>query len=73
VFNSGLTDEQKAERLAELDAQQLELERFEELFIEQAECDGVVIARRADADPRAVLGVDVIEPQPVEPAVMEAA
>jgi hypothetical protein len=38
-------------------AERLALERLEEKLIEQAETAGMVIARRPDADPRAVLGL----------------
>jgi hypothetical protein len=53
-----LCDEERAEREAALLLAILEAERVEESFIEQAEAvAGQTIARRPDADPRAVLGL----------------
>ena len=43
--------------LAEIDQQMLALERSEEVMIEEAEAAGIRIARRVDADPRAILGI----------------
>jgi hypothetical protein len=54
----GLPAEGHAEKIAELEAQLLEAEREEETFIEQARAAGMRIARRPDADPRAVLAVE---------------
>jgi hypothetical protein len=53
--SAALTDEERAAREAELRAQLLELERAEEVLVELAERDGTQVARRPDADPRAVL------------------
>ncbi len=53
-----LTDEQREKAFADLAAQRLELERIEETLISTAEIDGRIIARRADADPRAILGIE---------------
>jgi hypothetical protein len=36
-----------------------QLERSEELLIQQGEEDGIIIVRRFDADPAAILGVVV--------------
>jgi hypothetical protein len=54
----GLPKEGRAEKVAELEAQLLAAERAEEEFVEQAREAGLKVARRADADPRAVLGVE---------------
>jgi hypothetical protein len=51
----GLPQEERAARLAEIDRQLLALEISEEAMIEEAEAAGIRIARRVDADPRAVL------------------
>lgn len=51
---AALTDEAREAKEQELLASILRLEREEEFFLEQ--CHGEVI-RRADADPRAVLGI----------------
>jgi len=52
----GLPAAERPERLAELDAEVLDLERQEEELIEATERDGRPIARRGDAAPEAVLG-----------------
>jgi hypothetical protein len=52
----GLPQEERAARLKEIDQQLLALEMSEEAMIEEAEAAGIRIARRVDADPRAVLG-----------------
>lgn len=51
---NALTDEQRAARIAELEAETLAIERIEESLIEQA---GGQVARRGDADVRAALGL----------------
>lgn len=53
----GITATERAAQIAEIEAQLLELERAEEALIEASEAAGLPIARRGDADPRAVLGV----------------
>jgi hypothetical protein len=50
-------------RIAELDAQLLELEQREEALIERAHGDGIDILRRPDAAPAAVLGVVIAQAQ----------
>jgi hypothetical protein len=55
--DAALSDEQRAEREAALLHGILEAERIEEALIEQTELAGQPIARRPDADPRAVLGL----------------
>jgi hypothetical protein len=56
----GLTRDERAAQLETLRAQLLDLERAEESAIQRAKEEGTVIARRGDADPRAVLGVRFI-------------
>jgi hypothetical protein len=55
-------------RVAELAANLLELERAEESLIDAALAEGVDIMRRADADPRAVLGIAVAAKQRAQAA-----
>jgi hypothetical protein len=50
---------EQIQRAAKLAEQLLELERQEEALIEMAASDGLDVMRRADADPRAVLGIAV--------------
>jgi hypothetical protein len=57
-FSLGHRERKQRLRLAEMDL--FQLERSEELLIQQGEEDGVVIARRFDADPAAVLGVVIV-------------
>jgi hypothetical protein len=52
----GLPAAQRTQQLAALDDQVLELELSEEQLVEQLEASGAGVARRPDADPRAVLG-----------------
>lgn len=54
----------RAERVAETAAEILKLERREEALIRQARAAGLPIARRPDADPRAVLGLGPTAPAP---------
>ncbi|QCL72138.1 MULTISPECIES: hypothetical protein [Agrobacterium] len=51
----GLTDAERAKRLADLDQSLLNAELSEEALIREAETSGITVNRRADADPRAVL------------------
>ena len=53
----GLPRDERAARLTEIDEQVLALEISEEAMIEAAEAAGIRIARRVDADPRAILGI----------------
>jgi hypothetical protein len=55
---------QRAERERELAEQMLELERTEEALIEAAADDAIEIARRGNADPRAVLSLANALPAP---------
>jgi hypothetical protein len=50
---------ERAGRIADLEAQILRAERTEESFVEQAERVGEYIARRPDANPLAILGLQV--------------
>jgi hypothetical protein len=59
-----LNDEDRSLRLIELANAQLKLEREEEGFICQAAEAGIEIARRKNADPRAVLGLSSEMPAP---------
>jgi hypothetical protein len=53
-----LTLAEKTERSADLNRQLVQLQRQEEAAIEKALQAGVVVARRPEADPRAVLGIE---------------
>lgn len=59
-IEGALTDEQREQRLTKLRAELLRLERIEEALLERAEAEGRQVARRPDADARAVLGIDVV-------------
>ena len=52
-----LTDDAREQRLSEISAKRLEMERLEEAAIVAAEQQGQVIARRREIDPRALLEV----------------
>jgi hypothetical protein len=52
-----LSDERREERIAEINARRLDIERQEEAAIMSAADDGMTIIRRRDADPRAILEV----------------
>lgn len=54
-----LTDEEKAKREQQLHIEILEAERAEEAIIEELELSGLPVARRDNADPRAVLGIEL--------------
>ena len=55
-----LTVDEKHETLQRIDALILQTERSEEASIEASEANGVPIARRFDADPRALLGLEAV-------------
>jgi len=55
----GLPSAARPAKLAELEARIFALECEEERLIEEAEAAGITIERRADADPCAVLGLEV--------------
>lgn len=59
--------EDRQRRLDDIAAELLRLERDEEDLVQHLEADGVPTARRADADPRAVLGLDEPPPRPAPP------
>jgi len=61
---NALTNEERAEQVADILATMLETERTEEALIELAESQGTTIPRRAEADPRAVLGLSSDLPAP---------
>lgn len=61
---SALSDEERAARIAKAKADILKAERLEEAAIEFAAESGLVIPRRPDADPRAVLGLADSCPEP---------
>jgi hypothetical protein len=64
VDANALSDEVRASRRQEIIADILATERDEEALIELAAADGLEILRRADADPRAVLGLANEMPAP---------
>ena len=53
----GLPREERFRQLVEIDSQLFQLECEEEALIEAGEANGMEILRRADCDPRAVLGI----------------
>jgi hypothetical protein len=53
--DAGVADDDREQRLAELDDELLELETDEERMICQAEAAGLTVLRRGDADPRAIV------------------
>jgi len=61
---NALTDQQRASKITALRAQLLDAERIEEALIEKTEAEGVLILRRNDADPRAVLNLSSALPAP---------
>lgn len=61
-----LSAEQRRARLDEIAADMLAVEREEEALIEMAEAEGLVVHRRSDADPRAVLGLTTPNAVPVK-------
>ncbi|WP_036282570.1 hypothetical protein [Methylocystis sp. ATCC 49242] len=61
---SALSDETRQKKSLQIRAQILETERQEEAIVCMAAESGLVIARRADADPRAVLGLSDAAPAP---------
>ncbi len=55
----GLPAAERHKRLAELDAEILELGKAEEVLIERLEAEGVDVVRRPEADPRIALGIEI--------------
>jgi hypothetical protein len=66
---NALTVAEREQRLAELSAEWLRMERLEESLIMRAAADGTEVLRRPDANPLAVLGVVIAPAQ----AAMSAA
>lgn len=58
-----LSTEQRHERIKTLKREILDAERLEETLLEKAAATGIPVARRPNADPRAVLGVEGPEPK----------
>ena len=54
-----LSHRERKQRLRLAEMELFQLERSEELLIQQGEEDGIIIVRRFDADPAAILGVVV--------------
>ena len=57
-LTDGMDAGERARQIAEIDTKILAAERDEEQTIQQAESEGLEITRRADADPRIVLGLE---------------
>jgi hypothetical protein len=62
--SSALDDATMAKKLQQIRAQRIAVEREEEALIEAAHAQGIAIARRRDADPRAVFGLSDDAPAP---------
>jgi len=68
-----LSADERAARLLELEAELLARERDEEALIEFAEEQALSLARRLDADPRAVLGIAIPSAKKPKPERIRAA
>ncbi|WP_038973303.1 hypothetical protein [Bradyrhizobium genomosp. III] len=68
-----LSADDRVAKLLELEAELLARERQEEALIELAEEQGAAIARRLDADPRAVLGIEIARAERPKPERIRAA
>lgn len=68
-----MSSDERAAKLLELDAELLARERDEEALIELSEEQGVAVARRLDADPRAVLGIEIARAKKPKPERVRAA
>ncbi|MCK1547172.1 hypothetical protein IVB12_35935 [Bradyrhizobium sp. 179] len=68
-----MSSDERAAKLLELEAELLARERDEEALIELAEEQGTGIARRLDADPRAVLGIAIAGARKPKPVRVRAA
>lgn len=64
----GMTAQDKAENSQRIQRELLQSEREEEDLIEAARVAGVLVQRRDDADPRAILGVVEASSRPTEVA-----
>ena len=62
--SSALTDTERAKKIATAKIEKLRLERIEESLITAARADYRPIARRQNADPRAVIGISDDAPEP---------
>jgi hypothetical protein len=70
-FDAGaLAPAEKAEKLKALDARSLELERIEEAILDRL---GGTVARRDGVSPLAALGIEVLDEEPAEPVLEQAA
>jgi hypothetical protein len=58
----GVPSADRSRRLADLDAQLFEAELAEERVVMALEATGATVRRRPDADPRAVLALQIVEP-----------
>ncbi|MDX3976566.1 hypothetical protein [Shinella sp.] len=58
----GVSDDERKQRIREVERRLLDAELAEESIIRSAEASGLPIARRRDADPRAVLAYDEVLP-----------
>lgn len=68
-----MSADDRAAKLLELEAELLARERDEEALIELAEEQGLALARRLDADPRAVLGIAIPSTKKLKPERIRAA
>lgn len=57
-FQYALSDEGQDKEFTRITNERLDLERHEEALICQALAEGLLVVRRRDADPRAILGID---------------
>lgn len=63
--SSALSDEERATRISKAKREMLAVQREEEIFFGLCKARGLAVSRRADADPRAVLGLADAAPPPV--------
>lgn len=68
-----MSSDERAAKLLELEAELLARERDEEAIVELSEEQGAAIARRLDADPRAVLGIVIARAKKPKPERVRAA
>jgi hypothetical protein len=68
AFHRGVVCGDELRRDHALDLQLLELERLESALLERAAGDGLSILPRADMDPKALLGVQLVNAIPAEAA-----
>lgn len=65
IPTGGLAADDKASRIAELELSLLASERIEEALLVTCESVGQEMLRRVDADPRAVLGIELLKQQKI--------